>query len=1594
MCRKLKITFLLAFIYTLTNINTVHGQDDCCLSSGIISSPLDDYGWTSTIIDGDTYIVGWSISADATYPMITRVDAIGNIVWQYTSDSQGQIYDLVESNSDGIFFVGRTAPLQEGPLWQDNKIIIGHIQKNGTVDFVNTFDNEGRETILSMMKHPNPPNPAAPYYFISFHNPEISSPSAVDDAVLNNMDENGNIVWSKEFQYDSDDQWGWSIIPYTVDGSILVSGSSFPTNRGIIIKYDGATGEPIKGIHASTTVTENIYFDLAEGDDGTIIAIGHERLANGTTDGIVCAFTGDLDFIEGIRYENIEPNSFNSLNFSPVTNSLITGYRTADGTSLFIKIDAVTGIFSTGAFGGEIEDLRPFTFGPRIGGDNNRFTALGSFETQSAGLDLQYGNYDIDLKISCTLDSLPVFKRFSDYPHEEFTFESQDYMSPEPQNDFILTNGNLTIRSACSGEVCGNGLDDDGDGFIDCDDPDLQSDCCCIGPEDESIEAILCPLVPVEINGESYDFPGVYTQSIVSAEGCESTLTITVVDGDVIEFIESYALCPNDTIIVNGIPYTTPGIFVQEIPSAMGCDSILTIEIDNIDSVTGTTSASFCPGGSVVVNGETFNSVGTFSQTLTSASGCDSLLTVLITEDSAVQVNEAYTLCEGEQLEINGEIYSTTGNFTQNIPSTTGCDTLLQLDIEVLPVMNTTESYSICPGGSVVVNGETYDMEGTFVQMINNNTACPSTLTIIIDQEDNPAITETHVICNGGSVIVYGEEYNAAGTYVQMVDLGNGCLTEVTAIVTVDSSMDVTENYSICPGEVIVVNNQAYNAAGTYEVIIDDGNGCSYTLTIVITEMPGGSSTQNFEICPGELIVVGNQAYNAAGTYLQNIPTNTGCDSIVTILISELPAIEATENYTLCAGELLVVNNQAYNQGGTFQTLIPSTTGCDTLLTFTIELLVGQTRVETHYIIPGEIIVVGNQAYNAPGQYTQINPVPNGCDETVIVNIYELIVGATYDMEDCDALLETGNNDYTEIVANQGATSCGTLVASNLYRDNPNENIHSCTEGFGGGVAICVSSLDDCSYDRNAEEKVKIDMMLSPEAGSAFHCVGIRFDQNAPPTFDWIMGADGENNYPTLYGIRVLLNGSEVFFQDGLNTTQTWSAVEHLFNPQNPIIVNTSSQITIEMMAYCLIGNGSTVSAWDLDNVEILVACSPDPSGSRLLAGKISKTTGETVNNVNLALSSYEEHLRDLKIDDEGRYMYKGATLGKSYELTPTKVDGVTEGVTTLDILKIQKHILGVEKMVDAAQLRAGDVNNDHNISALDMIQIRKVILGLTDVFPLKDSWEFLDRKYPLTKADVYIIPTRIELKELSGDKMHNNFRAIKTGDVTGTTNGAIIARSENAEELIHLHSMIEETEDGTFVRVFADVELNLAGFQIGLALDKGEIMNISSTQMGLMDAHYSIDGRKAKISWNGQESFLTSSKEALFSVQINQSTDLSISSEVMKSEMYLGEELKVASIELNGSDLNELKESNSLKVFPNPSNETFTIQATSQTTGLGEIVIHDLSGQLIYSKYVDLENGAWSQNYASEQLGMTAGVYIIELKTSEETQTIKLVIK
>jgi hypothetical protein len=86
--------------------------------------------------------------------------------------------------------------------------------------------------------------------------------------------------------------------------------------------------------------------------------------------------------------------------------------------------------------------------------------------------------------------------------------------------------------------------------------------------------------------------------------------------------------------------------------------------------------------------------------------------------------------------------------------------------------------------------------------------------------------------------------------------------------------------------------------------------------------------------------------------------------------------------------------------------------------------------------------------------------------------------------------------------------------------------------------------------------------------------------------------------------------------------------------------------------------------------------------------------------------------------------------MGTDITITPHLDENPLNGVTTFDLVLITKHILGIQLLDSPYKMIAADVNNSSTITTADMIQLRKLILGIYDDFPNNTSWRFVDADY------------------------------------------------------------------------------------------------------------------------------------------------------------------------------------------------------------------------------------------------------------------------
>jgi uncharacterized delta-60 repeat protein len=93
------------------------------------------------------------------------------------------------------------------------------------------------------------------------------------------------------------------------------------------------------------------------------------------------------------------------------------------------------------------------------------------------------------------------------------------------------------------------------------------------------------------------------------------------------------------------------------------------------------------------------------------------------------------------------------------------------------------------------------------------------------------------------------------------------------------------------------------------------------------------ASEVNVTVCAGASYSLDNETYTASGDYQAVLTSASGCDSLVTLHLTVLPAASYAQSISLCAGESVTINGETYTNSGVYQTLVTTANGCDSTIT-------------------------------------------------------------------------------------------------------------------------------------------------------------------------------------------------------------------------------------------------------------------------------------------------------------------------------------------------------------------------------------------------------------------------------------------------------------------------------------------------------------------------------------------------------------------------------------------------------------------------------------------------------------------------------------
>lgn len=158
------------------------------------------------------------------------------------------------------------------------------------------------------------------------------------------------------------------------------------------------------------------------------------------------------------------------------------------------------------------------------------------------------------------------------------------------------------------------------------------------------------------------------------------------------------------------------------------------------------------------------------------------------------------------------------------------------------------------------------------------------------------------------------------------------------------------------------------------------------------------------------------------------------------------------------------------------------------------------------------------------------------------------------------------------------------------------------------------------------------------------------------------------------------------------------------------------------------------------------------------LSGIIKDPYGKPVKNVQIEVTG--DVISHVTTDQEGRFVLNAISRNGQYHIVPSKNDNPLNGLNVLDLVRIQKHLLGRDDFDLPWQYIAADATNNQEVSVGDILLLLRLVLGKITQLPSSPSWRFEPASLDVTTFPA-TGPLEVEMK------------AIKIGDLNGTADPA-----------------------------------------------------------------------------------------------------------------------------------------------------------------------------------------------------------------------------
>ncbi|MBK8700903.1 MAG: VCBS repeat-containing protein [Saprospiraceae bacterium] len=367
--------------------------------------------------------------------------------------------------------------------------------------------------------------------------------------------------------------------------------------------------------------------------------------------------------------------------------------------------------------------------------------------------------------------------------------------------------------------------------------------------------------------------------------------------------------------------------------------------------------------------------------------GCVIVDSVRVMIKQAAQREVQSTICQGDSSLFYGAYYQSSGVYLHEIGS---CDSIIFFKLEVLPPDSIIlPRQEICKGDSLYFLGSWWKEEINATIKLRNRFDCDSFVTFELRVIDTVRNVQSLSICQGDSTLIFDVWQQVAGSYSLLYPSSQGCDSLSSVLLSLYPSYHQIQDISACEGDSVLIFGEWKKDAGLFTRTYQTQQGCDSLVQIALIIKPLPVRNESIAFCEGDSIVINGAAYYNEGSYQTLLNSSTGCDTLYTFQLNYSPLIFKSERYLICQGDSVQVNGSYYTDSDTILYL-KEENNCKTEITATIEIIPEIIAQESYLICPDDSLYLNNIWVSQSTEIELHLTTQMGCDSTIQASITKL----------------------------------------------------------------------------------------------------------------------------------------------------------------------------------------------------------------------------------------------------------------------------------------------------------------------------------------------------------------------------------------------------------------------------------------------------------------------------------------------------------------------------------------------------------------------------------------------------------------------------